>query len=143
MQTITIKVGKVPGTIQEVVVTNGTSVNEVLEIAGITDVEGYELRAGGSNVTSDAVLTQDTSLLLMKQIKGNSTIMVKVGKVPGTIQEIAVENGTNVAYALELAGITDTEGYEVRVGGSSASFDTQLTSDTSVLLMKQIKGNRN
>lgn len=142
METITIKVGKVPGTITEVAVNKGTTVEEVLGLAGITDVAGYEVRANGNNANLETVLNADSSVLLMKQIKGNNTIMVKVGKVPGTIQEVAVNHGASVSDVLNLVGISDAGGYEVRVGGNNANVGTVLTSDTSVLLMKQIKGNK-
>ena len=70
-----------------------------------------------------------------------NTMTIKVGKVPGTIQEVVVEQGTSVLDILNIAGITDTEGYEVRVAGDTATLETVLEHDTSVLLMKQIKGN--
>ena len=70
-----------------------------------------------------------------------NTMTIKVGKVPGTIQEVVVEQGTSVLDILNIAGITDTEGYEVRVAGNTATLETVLEHDTSVLLMKQIKGN--
>ena len=67
-------------------------------------------------------------------------ITVRVGQLPGQIQEIALNGDRDVATALEAAGL-DSEGYEVRVNGSPADMDQQLTQGQTVLLIKKIKGN--
>jgi len=67
-------------------------------------------------------------------------ITVRVGCLPGRIEEIALNGDRSVAAALEAAGL-DATGYEVRVGGVSAGMDRVLSTGETVLLVKQIKGN--
>jgi sulfur carrier protein ThiS len=67
--------------------------------------------------------------------------VVKVGKVPGRIVEVALNGGRSVADALEIAEITGTEGYEIRVNGNTANAGTELSDGDTVLLSQQIKGN--
>lgn len=70
-------------------------------------------------------------------------VQVKVGVMPGQINEFAVEEGTSIANVLEIAGLNST-GYEVKVDGRKVSdLETEfVNSDTRlVLLTKMIKGN--
>jgi sulfur carrier protein ThiS len=67
-------------------------------------------------------------------------IIVKVGKLPGRIQEVAVEDGASVADALEAAEL-DVTGYEIRLNGSPVDVDTELEDGDTLLLVKKIKGN--
>lgn len=67
-------------------------------------------------------------------------ITVRVGKLPGVIQQVALNGGRTVADALEGAGLA-VEDYEVRVNGRLSTLDTKLTAGQTVLLLKQITGN--
>ncbi|HQD92984.1 MAG TPA: hypothetical protein PK924_06940 [Bacilli bacterium] len=70
-------------------------------------------------------------------------VQVKVGVMPGQINEFVVEEGTSIAKALEIAGLNPT-GYEVKVDGYKVT-DLEnefVNSDTHlILLTKMIKGN--
>jgi len=66
--------------------------------------------------------------------------MVKVGRLPGKIEEVALNGGRTVADALEAVEL-NAEGYETRVNGSPAEPETKLCNGDTVLLVKQIKGN--
>ena len=68
--------------------------------------------------------------------------MLKVGVMPGRIQEVAVNTGMTLKEVIELAGL-DANGYEVKVDGTVKSLESAVTeSDNLVLLVRQIKGNR-
>lgn len=70
-------------------------------------------------------------------------VQVKVGVMPGQINEFAVEEGTSIANVLNVAGL-NASGYEVKVDGYKVSdLETEfVNSDTRlVLLTKMIKGN--
>lgn len=67
----TVKVGKIPGRIVEVAVNGGTTVDQVIEVAGIGNIEGYEKRLNGSIVEGDSVVSNGDVILLVQQIKGN------------------------------------------------------------------------
>jgi len=139
---LTIKVGKMPGTIQEVAVADGAKVSDVLAAAGIVAAANEEIRVGGSVVTLDSTLTNNSIVLLTAKIKGNAPIMVKCGKMPGTIAEFAVESGTKVAAILELAGFTSIAGFEVRMSGAEVSGAALVTTNGAIILLTQkIKGN--
>lgn len=67
---------------------------------------------------------------------------VKIGKMPGQVQEYAVLPGTSVKEAISLAGL-DAEGYEVKVDGQTVNPEEASVEDTTnlILLTQQVKGN--
>ncbi len=67
-------------------------------------------------------------------------ITVRIGRLPGRIEELALESGSVVADALEVSAL-DPEGYEVRVNGAPTDLEAELTDGDTVLLVKKIKGN--
>lgn len=67
---------------------------------------------------------------------------VKIGMFPGRINEYAIENGTTVAEALELAGIEVTSEQEIKFDGRSMSGNDVLTKDGTLIVTKRIKGNK-
>ena len=137
---ITVRVGKLPGRIQEIALNGGRSVADALEAAEL-DSAGYEVRVNGSPCDLAANLDDGDTLLLVKKIKGNADyITVRVGKLPGRIQEIALNGGRSVADALEAAEL-DSAGYEVRVNGSPCDLGANLDDGDTLLLVKKIKGN--
>ncbi|MDD2493889.1 MAG: hypothetical protein PHE29_01720 [Tissierellia bacterium] len=71
-------------------------------------------------------------------------VTVKVGVMPGQINEFAVEEGTSIAQVLRVANLS-AEGYEVKVDGNKVTDlnGETVNSDTSlILLTKMIKGNK-
>jgi len=70
-------------------------------------------------------------------------ITVKIGKTMGRISEYALEEGTSLRKALEVAGIEVTEGYEVRVNNEAVEdLDREASNGDLILLVKKIKGNK-
>lgn len=140
---MTVRVGIMPGTIQEVAVEAGATVQDVLNVAGLNP-SGYDIKVDGTKSSVDAPITESTNLiLLVKQVKGNADGMVRVGMMPGTITEYAVEVGTSINDLLAQAGL-NASGYDVKVDGTKVDPSTAtVTSSTNlVLLVKQVKGNK-
>ena len=69
-----------------------------------------------------------------------TTKMVKVGKVPGTVVEVAVDNGHDVQAICAEANI-DPAGLEVRINGRIAELDATVNNGDTILLAEKIKGN--
>lgn len=66
--------------------------------------------------------------------------VVRVGKMPGRIQEVLVQTGTSIREVLELAGL-DSTGYEIKIDGQVGSLDSTVGEDTNlIVLAQQIKG---
>ncbi len=66
---IIVSAGIVPGDLNNVAVEPGTTVGEVLELAGL-DSDGYEIRLNGIKVDEESVVTTDNSrLYLVKPLK--------------------------------------------------------------------------
>ena len=66
-----IRVGVMPGKIEEYVVENTATFEDVIEMAEL-DTEGYEVKADGQKVEDLKDEIGDTTLLLLaKQVKGN------------------------------------------------------------------------
>ena len=138
--TNSIKVAKLPGTVTEVAVEQGTTFAQVIEIAG-QDSTGFEVKADGRTITNLNEVADGVSMILLaKQVKGNSSTL-KVAKLPGTVTEIAVEDGTTFAEAIELAG-QDSAGFEIKADGRTITNLNEAVGGTSmILLAKQVKGN--
>ncbi len=69
-----------------------------------------------------------------------TTKLVKVGKVPGTVTEVAVDNGYNVQQICEQANI-DPAGLEARVNGRVSELNASVQNGDTILLAEKIKGN--
>lgn len=140
----TLRVGMMPGRINEYAVEVGTLVANVLELADM-DATGYDVKVDGEKVNPNTTyVKENTSLILLaRQVKGNVDKTVRVGMMPGRINEFAIEVGTSVADVLELAEL-DPTGYDVKVDGEKVNPDSAYVSDTTslILLAKQVKGNK-
>jgi hypothetical protein len=67
---------------------------------------------------------------------------LKIGKLMGMISEYAIETGTTVGTALGLAGLTDTDGYQIKLDGEVVAIDDVIGEDSKILILsKLIKGN--
>lgn len=138
--TKTIRVGIMPGRINEFAVEVGMSVADVLALAEL-DATGYDVKVDAEKVDpNSSFVTESTSLILLaKQVKGNST--VRIGVMPGRIQEYALTPETTVAEALQIAELDHT-GYDVKADGEKVTDLNQPIGTTSlILLAKQVKGN--
>lgn len=141
----TVKVGMMPGRINEFVIEVGSSIGDVLRLAELNPA-GYDVKIDGNKVEDfeSAKITSTTNLILLaRQVKGNAEKTVKVGMMPGRINEFVVETGTSIADLLAMAELNPT-GYDVKVDGAKIEdFSTPVTPTTNlVLLAKQVKGNR-
>lgn len=135
-----VKIGRLPGKISEVELDEGSSVSFALYTANL-DPSGYEVRANGAPCDPSATLEDGDTVLLVKKIKGNA-ITIRIGRLPGRIQEISLDDGKTVGDALRVAGL-DVSGYEVRANGAPCDPSTKLESGDTVLLVKRVKGNQN
>ena len=65
-----LRVGKMPGRITEVVVNTGTTIADVLEVAGL-DATGFSIKVDGQESSLDAKVTESTNLVILAaQVKG-------------------------------------------------------------------------
>lgn len=137
--TNTIKVGQLPGKIEEYTFEAGTTVAQALEIAGLS-AEGFEIKIDGNVASESTVVDGANMILLAKKVKGNAGT-VKIGQLPGKIEEYSFESGTTVAQALEIAGLS-SDGFEIKVDGNVADLSTVIDNANMVLLAKKVKGNK-
>jgi sulfur carrier protein ThiS len=138
--TFAVKVGQMPGRIEEFALETGTTFVQALEIAGLS-AEGFEVKADGSTVSdvNNAIAEGTNVILLTKKVKGNNS--VKIGVMPGRIEEYALEVSTTVAEALEVAGL-DADGFEIKADGTTVSDVNQAIGSANVILLtKKVKGN--
>jgi sulfur carrier protein ThiS len=137
--TFTVKVGVMPGRIEEYAFEQGTTVAQALQQVGLS-ADGYEIKADGATVSEDAVISTSTNVILLtKKVKGNNT--VKIGVMPGRIEEFALETSTTVAGALAQANLS-ADGYEVKADGSTVTdLNQPIGSANVILLTKKVKGN--
>ena len=70
-----------------------------------------------------------------------STAEVRVGRLPGRIENIVLNGGRTVKDALEGAGLR-ADGHEIRVNGNPATEENDLSEGDTVLLVRKIRGNR-
>jgi sulfur carrier protein ThiS len=139
----TVKVGVMPGRLNEFAVAEGSSIASVLELAGL-NASGFEVKVD-SITTTDLEGTKVTSstnlILLAKQVKGNAGGVVKIGVMPGRLNEFALPATTTIKEALAHAEL-DASGYEVKVDSVTVTnFDAPIGEANLILLAKQVKGN--
>ena len=69
--------------------------------------------------------------------------LVKVGVMPGRLTEVAVNVGSTVGQAIELAQLgVSTSGYEIKMDGITVNTSTPITAATNLILLTQmVKGN--
>ncbi len=135
-----VRVGTMPGKINEFAVEAGTSIASILEIAGLS-ADGFEVKVDGTKVTDfNTQITEGTNLILLaKQVKGNATL--RIGQMPGRINEYAIEDNVSIADALEIAQLS-TDGFEVKVDGTKVTdYNAPIGTANLILLAKLVKGN--
>lgn len=67
--------------------------------------------------------------------------VIKVGQMPGRINEFGVDDNSTFAEVIALAGL-NAEGYEVKADGRTIKdLNEKVGSTNLVLLAKQVKGN--
>lgn len=138
MEMLNVKVGVMPGKLEEVVVESGTKVKEIFALANI-DITGYETRLDGVVVDADKPVFNGALLVAMKKIKGNADV-IKVGVMPGKLTELAINDDTTAEEAFELADI-DVSGYEIRLDGTVIEENCIVNGGNLLVAMKKIKGN--
>ena len=138
MEMLNVKVGVMPGKLEEVVVESGTKVKEIFALANI-DIAGYETRLDGVAVDADKPVFNGSLLVAMKRIKGNADV-IKVGIMPGKLTEMVIQPGTTAFEAFDMAEI-DVTGYELRLDGEKIDGDCAVNGGSLLIGMKRIKGN--
>lgn len=136
----TVRVGKMPGAINEFAIEVGQPLSALLSLAGL-DSSGFEVKVDGVKVTDlNTPVTDSTNLVILsKMVKGNA--VVRIGKMPGAINEFAVEDGATFASALALAGLS-ADGFEVKADGTKiTNLDSPVGSTNLIILSKMVKGN--
>lgn len=68
-------------------------------------------------------------------------IIVRVGRIPGKIEDIALNGDRNVETALNAAGIDAGDG-EIRVNDRVASLSTAVKKGDHILVGEDIEGNQ-
>ena len=68
-----------------------------------------------------------------------SYISVKVGVLPGSIQEYVLNGDRTVQAALTVSG-HEAQGYQVRVNGELAELTSNLNDGDTVLLLEKVVG---
>jgi len=141
MDFITVKVGKLPGTISEIALNGDRTVKAALQAAELNPA-GFQVRVNGADADLDTTVRDGSTIFLVKKIKGNAAdyITVKVGKLPGAVQEIALNGDRTVKAALEAADLKPA-GFQIRVDGSDAALETVVSDGSTIFLVKKIKGN--
>lgn len=142
-----VKVGKVPGRVVEVAVAFGTTtVVQALELAGFKQETGYSVRMNGRAVTNlNEAIAGETSITMVRDVRGNfdEPMTVRVGQVPGRIQEVVISANGTVAMALEAAGLNAQTGFSIRVDGNPIrNTEDKLTDGAAVTLVRDVRGNK-
>lgn len=138
---LTVKIARVPGTVSEVTLEDGTDVATALQVAGMELTSGILLQVNGREANVGDILTDGARVTLAKGAKGNSGLTIKVARVPGTVQELVMEEGATVGQALSLAGMEATAGILLQRNGSNCTVETRLENCDRITLAKGAKGN--
>ena len=66
---------------------------------------------------------------------------VRVARVPGAIQTVAVESGSSVADCLAAAGVEVGSNEAVKLNGANASLTATVSDNDRIVISKGAKGN--
>lgn len=66
-------------------------------------------------------------------------ITVRVGQLPGRIEEIALNGGRTVGAAIEGAGL-DAEGYQIKLNSEDAGLEDAVKAGDTILLVRKVSG---
>jgi len=68
-------------------------------------------------------------------------ISIKIGKFPGKLDNYTLEDGTTVAEALEMAGLSVGDEQEIKLDGEVVNMNDIIEDDANMLLVtKRLKG---
>lgn len=67
---------------------------------------------------------------------------VRIGRIPGRISTVALEEGATVSDAVSVAGLEVESGFAPRINGEDVSMDTAVSDGQTVLLCRRVKGNQ-
>ncbi len=147
---ISVRIGRLPGRIQEVTLNGDRTVQTALETANL-DADGFEIRVNGQPATADTTLNHGDIILLVKKIKGNCQdgscnneinefTIVKIGRVPGpSLTEVALEGRqVNVQDVLDVAKLSfDKKRDAIFVNDSQVESTATRVNDGDVIILKK------
>lgn len=140
---IEVNVGKFPGSVQTLALNDDSTVADALRIAAV-DSSGYDIRLNGVAVDTSAQLSNQDSVILTRKIKGNQNpIIVRVGRVPGRIEALTLNDRATLREAIDASGFRFDECSDsVSLSGTSGcSLDSTLSDGDTVLITAKVKGN--
>lgn len=136
----TVKIGYMPGEIKEYTFESPVTVGAALKVAKL-NASGYDIKADGSAIdVNDNLPTYTKVLALVKRVKGNAIMTIKIGYMPGEIKEYTFETPVTVADALKTAKL-NASGYDIKLDGAAVTLETTLYSGKVLALVKRVKGN--
>ncbi len=96
----TIKVGLMPGKLQQIEVSENTTAREVFEKAGI-ELSNHEIRLDGEKIDLDTVIYNGNLCVGLKMIKGNATFR----KTDCTKEEVVMLLGVELPQTINMENI--------------------------------------
>ena len=139
---ITVAIGFFPGKTYSVNLNDGATVGDALtqlkENEDNIDVNGGTLSILGNSVNNDTYIYNNDRIIVTKMVKGNGELTV--GKFPGKNEVVNMDDGATVGEAIVAAGITDSEGYEIKMDGVAVT-SSDIARGTRIILVKKVKGN--
>lgn len=136
----TVKIGYMPGEIKEFTFETPITVSAALKTAKLNP-SGYDIKADGVTIDINDNLSPTTKVLaLVKRVKGNAVMTLKIGYMPGEIKEFTFETPVTVASALTVAKL-NASGYDIKLDGVAVDADYNITSGKVLALVKRVKGN--
>ena len=134
-----VKVARLGTAVQELALTDGTTVNAALESADL-NVENEDIRVNNSNASLTTVLRDGDIVTLVPKVKGGQRI-VKVARLGTAVQEVAVAEDALVQDALDAAGI-DIDNEDVRVDGHSSDLGSAIGTGNLITIVPKVKGGK-
>lgn len=136
--TLELRVGMMPGKLTTIIIEKGITARECFKIAEI-ELSNHEIRLDGEKIDLDRTINEGRLLVGMKMVKGNMKT-IKVGLMPGRLQQIEVSENTTAREVFEKAGI-ELSNHEVRLDGEKIDLDTVIYNGNLCVGLKMIKGN--
>ena len=136
---IEVKVTFFPGKVYNLNLEEPTTVGDVLDMVDNPVENNMTISINGDTVNRSTHIYSSTSIVITKKVKGNA-INVTVTKFPGPNQRLSLDDGSTVQDAINAADF-ETDGFDIKVDGTTADMNAIISDGTRIILTKKIKGN--
>lgn len=134
-----IKVARLGNQVEEVALSNGDTVQQALDAAGLT-LDNEDIKVGSEVATTSRVLHNGEIVTIVPKVKGGQNC-VKVARLGDRVQEVILADNATVQDALDAADI-NVDNEEIRLDNTTVGLNTRVRDKQLVTVVPKVKGGK-